>query len=100
MQQSLALWSIAYERENRPSPMSEKKINTETQITSVLKIMVRNADGESSRKNLLVSLFIWLLIYQAGSFVGAHRLSSCDVQSQELQCTGPGYSTACGILVP
>ena len=97
MQQSLALWSIAYERENRPPPpMSEKKINTETQITSVLKIMVRNADGESFRKNVLVSLFIWLLIYQAGSFAGAHRLFSCDVQSQQLQCTGPGYSPASG----
>ena len=41
----LAFWSLEYGRENRPS-LSEKKINRETQVTSVLKIMVRNADGE------------------------------------------------------
>lgn len=67
-------------KEKTDPPVSEKKINIETQIISVLKIMVRNADGESLLKNLLMSLFTRLR--QAGSFAGAHRLSSWDMQSQ------------------
>ena len=39
-------------KEKTDPPVSEKKINIETQIISVLKIMVRNADGESLLKDL------------------------------------------------
>ena len=39
-------------------------------------------------------------LYQAGSFVSVHGLSSCGVQAQLLQRSGLRYPTACGILVP